>query len=115
MADEFCKRCRDESTDESAGSFTQGMFGREFMGQARRCADCNSYVCTLWQLLLYFPMTPIGTYRYKQAKVGFGGVRFFSRKMELDHEQVRTTRRNGTIMAFLVFAVAATLLYWKYS
>jgi hypothetical protein len=114
MADQFCEKCRAESTDETAGSYTEGMFGREFMGQARRCPDCDSWVATLWQVFLHFPMTPIGTFRYKQGKVGFGKVTFFTRKVPLDEEQVRSTRTSGTIMAILVFAIAAGLLYWKY-
>jgi hypothetical protein len=115
MADEFCSKCRSESSDETAGSFQQGMFGREFMGQARRCAECGSWVTTLWQVFLHFPMTPIGTYRYKSTKGGgLTATRFFSRKMELDEEQVRSTRTSGSIMAAIALAGAGALLYWKY-
>jgi hypothetical protein len=113
MAGEFCDKCTKESTDETAGSFTQGMFGREFMGEARRCADCNSWVATLWQVFLYFPLTPIGSYRYKTAKIGLGGTRFYSRKVPLDQEQVRSTRISGSIVAAIAIAVAVALIYWR--
>jgi hypothetical protein len=90
------------------------MFGRQFMGQARRCATCGSWVATLWQVFLHFPVTPIGSYRYKSGKIGLGKVTFFSRKVPLDEEQVRSTRTSGTITAIVVFVLAGALLYWKY-
>jgi hypothetical protein len=114
MADEFCEKCLAESADESAGNIVEGMFGREFMGQARRCGECSSYVTTLWSLLFYFPVTPIGSYRYKHGKIGFGKVTFFSRKVPLDEEQVKSTRLRGTLTALLVLVAAGVALYIKY-
>ncbi len=89
------------------------MFGREFRGRARPCATCGSYVATLWRLFLYFPLTPVGTYRYLHAKAGFTGTKFFSRKVPLDPEQVRKTRIEGTIMAALILVAVGVFIWWK--
>ena len=115
MADQFCAACVAESTDETAGSYREGMFGREFRGRARPCATCGSYVATLWRLLLYFPLTPVGTYRYLHAKTGFGGTKFFSRKVPLDPEQVRKTRISGTITALLILVAVGVYIWWRRS
>jgi hypothetical protein len=109
---EFCDRCQTESTDDTAGGFKQGMFGREFKGRLRACPDCGSWVATLWSQFLYFPLTPLGTYRMKMGKVGFGGsFRFWSRKLPaLDRTQVKSTRLWGSIGALVVMAGAAVLI-----
>jgi hypothetical protein len=112
---QFCATCRAESSDEAAGGIQRGIFGREFMGQARACADCGSYVATLWRVFLYFPLIPIGSYRYKHDKVHFGSVTFYSRRVPLDLEQVKKTRRTGSISALVVLVLAAILIYWQQS
>jgi hypothetical protein len=114
MANQFCEKCQAESSDESAGNYREGMFGRQFMGRARACAQCGSYAATLWQLFLYFPTSPVGTYRYLHLSTRMGGWSFLSRKVEPDLEQIRKTRISGTISAIVVIALAAALLYWKY-
>ena len=114
MAEEFCDKCHAESSDESAGDYREGMFGRQFMGNERACTECGSYVATLWSLFLYFPVTPLGTFRYLHLKTRLGGWSFKSRKVPDDHEQIRKTRTSGTITALLVLLIAGGLLYWKY-
>ena len=109
---EFCERCQAESIDESAGNYKEGMFGREFMGRARRCADCGSHVATLWKVFLYFPVNPVGSYRYKAGKIGIGRTQFFSRKVPLDEAQVRSTRITGSLAAVVILAIAGALFYW---
>jgi hypothetical protein len=111
---EFCEQCQAESTDESAGDQKEGMFGREFMGAARHCPDCGSHVATLWQVFMYFPVNPVGSYRYKAGKIGLGEWQFFSRKVPLDVAQVRSTRISGSLVAIIALAIAAVLLYWTY-
>lgn len=114
MADSFCAKCLAESTDESSGGYREGMFGREFRGRARVCPDCGSYVATLWKLFLYFPTSPVGTYRYLHAKITLGGTKFFSRRVPLDAEQVKSTRLTGIVGAILVVGGAALALWLKY-
>jgi hypothetical protein len=111
---EFCEQCRAESMEESAGDYKEGMFGREFKGVARRCPDCGSHVATLWQVFMYFPLNPIGSYRYKPTEFGLGQTKFISRKVPLDAEQVRSTRIVGILEAVIILAGAGALLYWKY-
>ena len=114
MADQFCAKCVAESSDESAGDYQEGMFGRQFMGKARTCAECGSYVATLWQLFLHFPTSPHGTFRYLHIKTGMNSWKYKSRKVPDDEAQIRSTRTSGTITALLVLAIAGALLYWKY-
>ena len=113
MGTAFCAKCVAESSDESAGSYREGMFGREFRGHARGCPDCGSYVATLWRQFLYFPTSPVGTYRYMHLSAGMGGVKFLSRKLPLDAEQVRKTRVTGTLAAIAVLCIVAVLIYLK--
>jgi hypothetical protein len=114
MADSFCAKCLAESTDESSGGYREGLFGREFRGRARFCPDCHSYVATLWKLFMYFPTSPVGTYRYLHSKVTLGGVQFLSRRVPLDAEQVRKTRLTGILGASVVVIGAALALWLKY-
>ena len=113
MAANFCAKCLAESSEETAGSYREGLFGREFKGRARVCPDCGSYVSTLWRQFLYIPTVPVGTYRYLHAAVGFGGTKFFSRKVPLDTEQVRKTRISGTLVGLLITGVVAYFIWRK--
>ena len=42
-----------------------------------------------------------------------GGVKFLSRKLPLDAEQVRKTRVTGTLAAIAVLCIVAVLIYLK--
>ena len=114
MAASFCAKCIAESTDETSGGYREGLFGREFRGRARACPDCGSYVATLWKLFLYFPTSPVGTYRYLHMSAGLGGVKFLSRRVPLDAEQVKKTRLTGILGAAVVLIGVAIAIYLKH-
>lgn len=113
MPDQFCENCAAESTSESVGDIKEGMFGREFMGEARRCEKCSSYVTVLWRVFLYFPAKAEGCYRYKMVGVHFGGVDFISRRVPDDPVLIRQTRLKGILIAAVLFAAAIGLILFN--
>ena len=102
-----------ESTEQSAGNVTFGLFGNQFFGHARVCPDCKSYVTTLWRCVLNFPVTPLGTFRYLDGGVTFGGAKFGSRRMPLDADQVREGRRTGYLIAAIAVIVVGGIILYK--
>lgn len=112
----FCERCTGESSDETAGEVSEGVFfGRSFWLSAfgaRRCETCGSEVRTLWNVVAGVPLAPIASYRYKVAEgdVEHRRWRFHSRRLpKLEGDQIRTTR----IVSVLMLLIVAALIYWK--
>jgi hypothetical protein len=114
----FCERCRAESTDERAGDvrrdYTWGGYaywGRAFFGQSRPCPECHSYVTTLWQWYLGFPLTPVGSYRCIWLT---DGRHFYSRRTKLNVTQVRDARLLCAITVLVCLAGLWGLFYWDH-
>jgi len=114
MPSQFCDACIAESTDGSAGNFKEGWFGKEFMGDARRCEKCFSTVRVLWRVFCLFPVHVVGCYRYRMTDMDFSSgqmtTNFISRRVPDDRELIRKTRIKGIVVAALILAAAATLI-----
>lgn len=109
----FCEKCTAESTQESSGSYREGLFGHEFKGEARKCPVCSSHVAVLWKQFLGFPVKPVGCYRYKMTGVNFGGTNFISRRVPDDAELIGKTRSGGILTMIVIIAIVAALIYFR--
>ena len=77
--------------------------GKKFYGSTERCPHCHSVVRTLWWTLLYLPIIPLGSYRFKRAKgKGWNSSLFWARKSH--------TRWNQIIVTWIIGIICLGLL-----
>jgi hypothetical protein len=78
----FCNRCIEESSPKSPGGVTTiNGIGRMFYGSSRRCNTCDSIVRTLWVVVFFVPIIPLGKYRYQRIRGTVFGGRFLARRL----------------------------------
>jgi hypothetical protein len=109
----FCEECRAGSTAPSPGDVSAfNGIGQTFYGDAEPCARCGSVVRVRWLVFLYFPVFPLGTYRYKQIRGGEIERRFLARATHTRWNQVFTQWAWGLLVLLIgvgLFAFVVSL------
>ena len=106
MSDVFCDDCVAASENRTPGNIsTFNGIGRTFYGSADRCEKCGSIIKTLWFVLLYIPLLPLGSYRYKAEETGVISSRFRCRRTATNWSQVFLTWMIGWAVGIVGFYI----------
>jgi len=75
----FCQWCDAGTTPKSAGStYTVNGIGTTMYGAKSPCPHCGSIIKRKWLVVLFIPIIPLGSFRFKWVTRG----RYISRKLK---------------------------------
>lgn len=86
----FCEKCSEETTNESAGNIgTINFIGTTFRGKSNECEICHSYITKKYFVIFGIPIIKLGVFRVRIVSQHFSFLagedetHFISRKLNI--------------------------------